>query len=174
MRLVPIDFSDTSNAAVTYGIALARNFGARLFVLHVGDQARIEPRHVADSLRAAAYLSPDDRTVIDLGSGGGLPGVVVAIATPHVHVELVESRVKRVAFLEWVVESLGDPRAGGAAAAVRGRLPGPGIRPTGSGLGRRPAAAATRGPARVLRRSRIPRSRRDGRGESRYRRPIRA
>jgi nucleotide-binding universal stress UspA family protein len=40
--LVPIDFSDTSNAAVTYGIALARNFTARLFVLHVGDQARMD------------------------------------------------------------------------------------------------------------------------------------
>jgi universal stress protein A len=40
--LVPHDFSDTSNAAVRYGIALAKNFGARLYVLHVGDQARLD------------------------------------------------------------------------------------------------------------------------------------
>jgi nucleotide-binding universal stress UspA family protein len=40
--LVPHDFSETSEAAVKYGIALARNFGARLFLLHVGDQARMD------------------------------------------------------------------------------------------------------------------------------------
>jgi len=38
--LVPCDFSDTSAAAVRYGIALARNFGARLYFLHVGDRAQ--------------------------------------------------------------------------------------------------------------------------------------
>src|SRR4051812_10329465 len=38
--LVPHDFSDTSEAAVRYAVALARNFGARLSLLHVGDQAR--------------------------------------------------------------------------------------------------------------------------------------
>jgi nucleotide-binding universal stress UspA family protein len=38
--LVPCDFSDTSAAAVRYGIALARNFGARLHFLHVGDRAQ--------------------------------------------------------------------------------------------------------------------------------------
>jgi nucleotide-binding universal stress UspA family protein len=38
--LVPCDFSDTSTVAVRYGIALARNFGARLHFLHVGDRAQ--------------------------------------------------------------------------------------------------------------------------------------
>ena len=38
--LVPCDFSDTSVAAVRYAIALARNFGARLHFLHVGDRAQ--------------------------------------------------------------------------------------------------------------------------------------
>jgi len=38
--LVPCDFSDTSAAAVRYGIALARNFGARVHFLHVGDRAQ--------------------------------------------------------------------------------------------------------------------------------------
>jgi nucleotide-binding universal stress UspA family protein len=38
--LVPHDFSDTSTAALNYGIELARKFGAQLSVLHVGNQAR--------------------------------------------------------------------------------------------------------------------------------------
>jgi len=40
--LVPLDFSETSAAAVRYAIALARSFGARLILLHVGDRARSE------------------------------------------------------------------------------------------------------------------------------------
>jgi nucleotide-binding universal stress UspA family protein len=40
--LVPHDFSDTSNGALVYAIGLARNFGAQLVLLHVGDRARME------------------------------------------------------------------------------------------------------------------------------------
>jgi universal stress protein A len=40
--LVPHDFSETSEAAVRYAIALAHNFGAQLHLLHVGDKARFE------------------------------------------------------------------------------------------------------------------------------------
>jgi nucleotide-binding universal stress UspA family protein len=40
--LVPHDFSETSETAVRYAIALARNFGARIHLLHVGDQARLD------------------------------------------------------------------------------------------------------------------------------------
>jgi nucleotide-binding universal stress UspA family protein len=40
--LVPHDFSDTSDAAATYGVALARKFGAALYFLHVGDRAQTE------------------------------------------------------------------------------------------------------------------------------------
>jgi nucleotide-binding universal stress UspA family protein len=40
--LVPHDFSETSEAAVRYGIALARTFGAKLHLLHVSDKARFE------------------------------------------------------------------------------------------------------------------------------------
>jgi nucleotide-binding universal stress UspA family protein len=40
--LVPHDFSETSEAAVRYATALAHNFGAQLYLLHVGDKARVE------------------------------------------------------------------------------------------------------------------------------------
>ena len=40
--LVPHDFSDTSHAAVNYGIALARAFGARLHFLYVSDRAQLQ------------------------------------------------------------------------------------------------------------------------------------
>src|SRR4029453_5865424 len=50
---------------------------------------------------------PSDTDALDLGSGAGLPGVVVAIARPSLRVGLVEVRRRRVAFLELAVERLG-------------------------------------------------------------------
>jgi nucleotide-binding universal stress UspA family protein len=66
--LVPTDFSDTSAAAVTYGVAFARAFGAKLFVLHVAVHHEFETivesqRVVEDALggliAAAPPIAPD-------------------------------------------------------------------------------------------------------------------
>ncbi len=70
------------------------------------DAGRVRARHLLDSLRAAAAVSGSDRDAYDLGSGAGLPGIVVAIARPALSVALVETRARRVAFLELAVERL--------------------------------------------------------------------
>lgn len=61
-------------------------------------------RHVADSLQLAAQ-APDAKSWLDVGSGPGLPGLVLAIAT-GVPTLLVEPRRLRTAFLERVVATL--------------------------------------------------------------------
>jgi 16S rRNA (guanine527-N7)-methyltransferase len=70
------------------------------------DTPRIRERHILDSLRAAPIVQGDDLAA-DLGSGAGLPGVVVAIALPRLRMLLVERRPRRAAILELVVEELG-------------------------------------------------------------------
>lgn len=50
---------------------------------------------------------PSNATVCDLGSGAGLPGLVLAIARPDLQVTLVEPLLRRTAFLEEVVTELG-------------------------------------------------------------------
>ncbi len=57
-------------------------------------------RHVADSLQLSS-LAPG-RIWADLGSGAGLPGLVLAIADPDLHVHLVESDQRRCAFLRHI------------------------------------------------------------------------
>jgi 16S rRNA (guanine527-N7)-methyltransferase len=47
------------------------------------------------------------QSVLDVGSGSGLPGIPMAILCPQAHVTLCEIRIKRVAFLERVVSRLG-------------------------------------------------------------------
>lgn len=69
----------------------------------IAEATALRERHVIDSLRAAPLVGP---RVADLGSGAGLPGVVVAIARPNARVWLIDSRSRRVAFLELAVQRL--------------------------------------------------------------------
>jgi 16S rRNA (guanine527-N7)-methyltransferase len=70
------------------------------------DASRIRERHILDCLRSAPLVSKAS-SACDLGSGAGLPGVVVALALPRLEMVLVESRAKRAAFLELTVQELG-------------------------------------------------------------------
>ena len=70
------------------------------------DVGHLRERHVLDSLRAVPHISARPLTVLDLGSGAGLPGIPVAIARPDLKLSLVEPRQARAAFLELVVERL--------------------------------------------------------------------
>jgi 16S rRNA (guanine527-N7)-methyltransferase len=71
-----------------------------------GDADRLAERHVDDALRGVPSVQASARSLCDLGSGGGLPGVVLAIALPRVHVTLAERRRNRSTFLELVVREL--------------------------------------------------------------------
>jgi 16S rRNA (guanine527-N7)-methyltransferase len=64
--------------------------------------------HVADSLVALELPEVRGaRRIADLGSGGGFPGLVLAIALPDARVALVESVGRKVAFLRGAIERLG-------------------------------------------------------------------
>jgi len=62
------------------------------------DAPRIRERHLLDSLRAAPLL-PEAGVACDLGSGAGLPGLVLSIARPDLSWVLIEVRRNRAAFL---------------------------------------------------------------------------
>ncbi len=75
----------------------------------------LESRHIAES-RAFAALLPRDARVLDLGTGGGFPGMVVAIARPDLDVTLLDATLKKVNFLREVADDLGV-----AVQCLRGR-----------------------------------------------------
>jgi len=66
----------------------------------------LESRHVPESARFALAL-PTGGEVLDLGSGGGLPGLVIAILRPDVGVHLVEATRKKAEFLRDAADALG-------------------------------------------------------------------
>ena len=67
---------------------------------------RIWGRHLFNSLLLTPYL-PEGATVIDVGSGAGLPGIPLALARPDLKITLLEPLQRRVDFLEEVKSELG-------------------------------------------------------------------
>ena len=72
----------------------------------------------------AAGLPREVRTLADVGSGAGFPGVPLAVMLPETHVVLIDSLGKRVKFLDSVIAELGlNAEAVHARAEEAGRLP---------------------------------------------------
>ena len=67
---------------------------------------RLWERHLLNSA-AVAELVPEGGSLIDVGSGAGLPGIPIALARPDIQVELVEPLLRRTTWLEEVVAELG-------------------------------------------------------------------
>jgi len=69
---------------------------------------RLWDRHIDNSLAVTEDRAclPADATVLDVGSGAGLPGIVWAIARPDLQVTLLEPLERRVRFLDLAVEQL--------------------------------------------------------------------
>lgn len=70
------------------------------------DYEKFVARDLMDSLALAEQLARGER-VLDVGTGGGVPGVVLAIVRPDLHVELCESVGKRAKVVESIVVELG-------------------------------------------------------------------
>ena len=67
---------------------------------------RLWSRHILNSV-AIASLIPEGASVLDVGSGAGLPGIPLALARPDLHVTLLDSLLRRAKFLQLAVDNLG-------------------------------------------------------------------
>ena len=83
---------------------LAMNEVMNLTAIKEPDQAW--RKHIYDSLTLLPHL-PEGKTLIDVGSGGGLPGIPLAIARPDLRMTLVESTRKKAEFLRTVSAQVG-------------------------------------------------------------------
>lgn len=77
---------------------------------------RIWQRHLLNCA-AITHLIPPETYAVDIGSGAGLPGIVLSVARPDLRIVLVEPLARRVAFLTEAVETLGLTQV----EVVRGR-----------------------------------------------------
>jgi 16S rRNA (guanine527-N7)-methyltransferase len=101
-------FGDRLDLAVRYAELLMTD-GVVRGLIGPREAPRIWERHLLNCV-AIAELVPPDARVVDVGSGAGLPGIVLAVARSDLSVILVEPLARRTAFLSEVVAALGLTR----------------------------------------------------------------
>lgn len=89
-----------------YAAELQR-WNERINLTAITDLDGIAIRHFLDSLYCARVWGDTPRTLIDIGSGAGFPGLPLKILYPPLHLTLVESVGKKVTFLRHIVDLLG-------------------------------------------------------------------
>ena len=87
-------------------LALLVKWNAVYNLTSVRDPVQMVTMHLLDSLAAVPAFVGASR-VLDVGAGGGLPGIVLAIALPSVKVALIDTVHKKTAFLTQVKAELG-------------------------------------------------------------------
>lgn len=87
-------------------VDLLARWNARLNLTAIREPNQIVQRHLIECVQCAQAL-PEINTLLDFGSGAGLPGIPIAIVRPEINVTLGESQGKKAAFLREAVRTLG-------------------------------------------------------------------
>ncbi len=87
---------------------LLKEKSLKLNLFSQGDREKLLEKHIPDSLAVLDFWkAPRDAKVMDLGTGGGLPGLALAMARPDLHFVLVDAREKKVKAVQEIVRELG-------------------------------------------------------------------
>ncbi|MCJ8013062.1 16S rRNA (guanine(527)-N(7))-methyltransferase RsmG [Paenibacillus sp. KQZ6P-2] len=74
----------------------------------ITDREQVYTKHFYDSISLAFYVDMNQvKTMADIGSGAGFPGIPLKICFPHLHLTIIDSLNKRINFLQHVVQETG-------------------------------------------------------------------
>jgi 16S rRNA (guanine527-N7)-methyltransferase len=103
--LAPLSKAET--ALFENYLSLFVRWNTRINLTSIQDQEVILSRHFVESIACARALPESISTLLDFGSGGGFPGIPIALCRPEIAVTLAESQGKKAAFLQEAVRVLG-------------------------------------------------------------------
>jgi 16S rRNA (guanine527-N7)-methyltransferase len=101
-----LSLADAQLAALDRYLDLLLEANQRMNLTRITDRAAAEVHHVADALTLLPFIPNESKTLADVGSGGGVPGIPLAIARPDLRITLIESTKKKAAFLRGLADSL--------------------------------------------------------------------
>lgn len=109
LRALP-EWDEAAQQRLECLIAMLREENGRQNLVAASSLDLVWQRHLADSAQLLPHVSRETSTPwLDLGTGAGFPGMVVAALRPEISVHLVESRSRRVDWLRRVAEQLALP-----------------------------------------------------------------
>ena len=102
---LPINVDEDQVDKLDAYLALLQRWNKVHNLTAIRDESKMVTHHLLDSLSIARYVHKLD--VIDVGTGGGLPGIPLAICLGEQHFTLLDSNSKKVSFLRQVCIELG-------------------------------------------------------------------
>lgn len=107
-RALGVEFEPGEVETLARYLAILLEFNRTTNLTAIREPGEAWTRHILDSLSLVAPLAelPEGARVLDVGSGGGLPGIPLAICMPHVRFTLLEATGKKADFLRAVVAAL--------------------------------------------------------------------
>ena len=103
-ELAPLDAELTSRFEAY--LSLFVRWNSRMNLSAVREPEAILSRHFVESIACGRALPEGIATLLDFGSGGGLPGIPIALCRPEISLTLAESQGKKAAFLQEAVRTL--------------------------------------------------------------------
>lgn len=86
---------------------LLKEWNEKINLTSIVEEDEVFIKHFYDSLIPTLYMNLYNKKLVDIGSGAGFPGAVIALAYPNVEVTLVDATKKKFLFLEEIKEKLG-------------------------------------------------------------------
>jgi 16S rRNA (guanine527-N7)-methyltransferase len=121
-QALDVELADAQTDALLVYLALLRRWNGVYNLTAVRDPSAMLTQHLADCLAIVPplkkYLADRPARLMDVGSGGGLPGVVVAVLLPDVDVTCVDTVGKKAAFVQQVAAELKQPNLHSAHSRV--------------------------------------------------------
>lgn len=99
--------SDSQLSSIATYLALLKKWNQTIPLTSIEEDTEIVARHFGESLFAGSVISMEAGRLADVGSGAGFPGIPLKIASPGLHVTLMEPNAKKCAFLREVQAVLG-------------------------------------------------------------------
>lgn len=98
VKSLPLSLTDTQIEQMISYLALLSKWNSVYNLTSVRDPNEMVKQHLLDSL-SAAHAFREAKNVLDVGSGGGLPGMILAITYPAIRFSMVDTVNKKTAFL---------------------------------------------------------------------------
>jgi 16S rRNA (guanine527-N7)-methyltransferase len=85
---------------------LLREWNERINLTAITDEREIIVKHYLDSLTVRQYITEKSANLIDIGTGGGFPGIPLKLCMPELRLSLLDATAKKVKYLETVCRDL--------------------------------------------------------------------
>jgi len=94
-----LPLTDAQSTLLSRYLDLLLDANRMMNLTRITDRPAAELQHIADALTLLPFLPRQPHRLVDVGSGGGVPGIPLAIARPDIDVTLIESTQKKARFL---------------------------------------------------------------------------